>query len=133
MSTKQNYLKRLPKDGQARGKVEKGEIEIVTSKKDLRRIESKCADDLSGSALGKGGKRIGILIEDEVHMVVRDPLRYPSGATNCRMRVIGKTEFDGPNGVAVAMTPQAAEETGRSLLAAAEQATNKRGSDPDPS
>lgn len=32
-------------------------------------------------------------------MIVRDPLRYPGGATNCRMRIIGKTEYDGPNGV----------------------------------
>jgi len=33
-------------------------------------------------------------------MVVRDPVRFPSGATKCQMRIIGKTEVDGPNGVA---------------------------------
>ena len=62
-------------------------------------IEAGCAADLKGSALGKGGKRIGILLEDEVRMVVRDALKFPSGATRCQMRIIGKTEYDGPNGV----------------------------------
>jgi hypothetical protein len=38
----------------------------------------------------------------------------------------GLVLLDGPDGVAVAMTPEAAEGTGRSLLAAAEQATKQR-------
>jgi ADP-ribose pyrophosphatase len=67
----------------------------------MRRIESECADELTGAAMGKGGKRLGILLEDEVRLYVRDALRFPSGATRCQIRVIGKTEFDGPNGVAV--------------------------------
>jgi ADP-ribose pyrophosphatase len=101
MGNKRDYLKRLPKRAQRKGSVERGEVEIVTAKKALDRIEAECADELSGSALGKGGKRIGILLEDEVRMVVRDALRFPRGATKCQMRIIGKTEYDGPNGVAV--------------------------------
>ncbi|HUQ47702.1 MAG TPA: NUDIX hydrolase [Gemmatimonadaceae bacterium] len=92
---------RLPQEAQEIGDSSTGEIEIVTSRKAARTIAAKCANELKGSGLGKGGKTIGILLEDETRMIVRDPLRFPSGATGCRMRVIGKTEFDGPNGVAV--------------------------------
>jgi 8-oxo-dGTP pyrophosphatase MutT (NUDIX family) len=101
MSKNKSYLKRLPKAAQKRGRTSRGEVEIVTSRRETKPIESECADDLTGAALGKGGKRLGILLEDEVRLYVRDALRFPSGATRCQMRIIGKTEFDGPNGVAV--------------------------------
>jgi ADP-ribose pyrophosphatase len=100
MSKKNNYLNELPRHAQRRGHVNKGEAEIVTSRRELDEIASECARELKGSALGKGGKRIGILLEDEVRFVVRDALKFPSGATKCEMRIIGKTEYDGPNGVA---------------------------------
>ena len=100
MSKKNIYLDRLPSHAQSRGDVNRGEAQIVTSRQELNEIESECAPDLKGSALGKGGKRIGILLEDEVRFVVRDALKFPSGARKCQMRVIGKTEYDGPNGVA---------------------------------
>jgi ADP-ribose pyrophosphatase len=93
------YLRKLPRHAQRRGNAAKGESEIVTRRKDLERIAAECESELSGSALGKGGKRIGILLEDQVRMVVRDALRFPSGATKCEMRIVGKTEYDGPNGV----------------------------------
>jgi len=35
--------------------------------------------------------------------------------------------LDGPDGVAITMTPEAADATGRSLIAAAEEATGQRG------
>lgn len=41
--------------------------------------------------------------------------------------------LDGPNGVAVAMSPEAAEATGLSLLAAAEEAATQRGAEAQPS
>jgi 8-oxo-dGTP pyrophosphatase MutT (NUDIX family) len=105
MANKRNYLKQLPEEAQEIGDADTGEIEIVTSRKAAKKIADKCAADLKGSALGKGGKKTGILLEDDTHIYVRDPLRYPSGATNCRMRIIGKTEYDGPNGVvALAMS-----------------------------
>jgi ADP-ribose pyrophosphatase len=99
MSKGAGYLERLPAHAQRRGNAKKGEAEIVTARRELDRISAECAADLKGSALGRGGKRIGILLEDEVRMVVRDALRFPSGETKCQMRVVGKTEFDGPNGV----------------------------------
>ncbi|NIJ18385.1 hypothetical protein FHS95_000054 [Sphingomonas naasensis] len=39
----------------------------------------------------------------------------------------GVVLLDGPDGVAVAMTPEAADATGRSLIAAAEEASAQRG------
>jgi ADP-ribose pyrophosphatase len=100
MSTS-SYLARLPRHARRVGDASKGEAEIVTSRRDVTRIAAECARELKGSALGKGGKRIGILLEDEVRMIVRDPLVFPGGATECQMRIVGKTEFDGPNGVGV--------------------------------
>jgi len=99
MSKTNTYLDRLPKHAQKRGSVKRGEAEIVTAKRELDEIASECAGDLKGSALGSNGKRIGILLEDDVRFVIRDALKFPSGTTECRMRVVGKTEFDGPNGV----------------------------------
>lgn len=100
MSKTNTYLDRLPKHAQARGKANRGEIEVVTARRELNKIASECSGDLKGSALGKGGKQIGILLEDDVRFVVRDALKFPCGATKCQMRVIGKTEYDGVNGVA---------------------------------
>jgi hypothetical protein len=37
----------------------------------------------------------------------------------------GEVLLDGPDGVAVAMTPEAAAETGRRLIAAAQEAANQ--------
>jgi ADP-ribose pyrophosphatase len=99
--TSARYLQRLPKEAQVRGDSSAGEVEIVTRRRDTEQIESESDDRLSGSALAKKGKRIGVLLEDSVHMIVRDAVRYPSGASKCQMRIIGKTEYDGPNGVAV--------------------------------
>ena len=101
MSNSRSYLERLPPRSRQRGSARKGESEIVTSRRELNEIAGECASELKGSALGKGGKRIGILLEDKVRFVVRDALRFPGGATRCEMRIVGKTEYDGPNGVAV--------------------------------
>ncbi len=96
---KSSYLERLPRIAQKRGSAAKGQIEIVTRKKQVRQIDEETASELKGSALGKNGKRIGILLEDEVHMFVRDALKYPSGETGARIRVIGKTQYDGVSGI----------------------------------
>ncbi len=101
MSNKRSYLKRLPEEAQARGNAGEGEVEIVTSARELKKTAKECPDELTGSALGKNGKRIGILLDDHMHLIVRDAVRFPGGATNYRMRIIGKTEYDGPNGVAI--------------------------------
>lgn len=45
----------------------------------------------------------------------------------------GVVLLDGPNGVAIAMTPQAAEETGRRLVAAAQEAASQTSAQAHPS
>ena len=45
----------------------------------------------------------------------------------------GQVILDGPDGVAVAMTPEAAEATARSLLAAAEEAAEQGSAEAHPS
>jgi hypothetical protein len=45
----------------------------------------------------------------------------------------GVVLLDGPDGVAIAMTPAAAEETGRRLLAAAEEAAGQTSAQANPS
>ena len=61
---KESYLARLPRIAQKRGDTSKGEIEVITNRKAVKRIKAECGAELEGSALGKGGKRIGILLED---------------------------------------------------------------------
>ena len=57
----------------------------------------------------------------------------PEGRPGVASAEQGLVLLDGPDGVAVAMTPEAAEATGRSLLAAAEEAAEQRGSEAHPS
>jgi hypothetical protein len=45
----------------------------------------------------------------------------------------GVVLLDGPDGVAIAMTPAAAEETGRRLVAAAQEAASQRSAEAHPS
>lgn len=45
----------------------------------------------------------------------------------------GQVMLDGPDGVAVAMSPEAATATAHSLLAAADQASEQRGAEGHPS
>ncbi|MEP9360550.1 hypothetical protein [Sphingomonas sp. KR3-1] len=45
----------------------------------------------------------------------------------------GVVLLDGPDGVAIAMTPEAAEETGRRLVAAAQEAASQTSAEAHPS
>ena len=50
------------------------------------------------------------------------PITEPQHAPGVASAEAGVVMLDGPDGVAVAMSPEAAEETGRRLIAAAEEA-----------
>jgi ADP-ribose diphosphatase len=76
------YLKKLPGSASTRGDASAGEIEII-DKKESSRIRVKT----------------GILVEDKLHFVVRDAVKFPSGDVRTAMRVIGRSMFDGPSGV----------------------------------
>jgi ADP-ribose pyrophosphatase len=76
------YLKKLPGSASKRGAASSGEIEII-DKKESSKIRVKT----------------GILVEDKLHFVVRDAVKFPSGEVRTAMRVIGRSMFDGPSGV----------------------------------
>lgn len=77
------YLAQLPERARYVGDSTRGEIEIITRP--------------AGSDLDE----TGILIRDDFHTVVRDAVKYPSGAIKTPMRVIGATAADGVDGVVV--------------------------------
>lgn len=77
------YLETLPDRARYLGNANKGEVEIIER-----------PDDPELDATG-------ILVEDDFHTVVRDAVRYPSGAVKAQMRIIGATAGDGPGGVTV--------------------------------
>ena len=77
------YLPRLPERARYTGDASKGEVEIIPRP--------------AGSDL----EETGILIQDDFHTIVRDAVRYPSGAVKSPMRVIGATAVDGVDGVVV--------------------------------
>jgi hypothetical protein len=51
----------------------------------------------------------------------------PHGEPGVATAEDGEVLLDGPDGVAVSMSPEAAEETGRRLIAAAEEARRQNG------
>lgn len=71
--------------------------------------------------------------QGEREMIEQPESHRPEGSGGVASAEQGTVMLDGPNGVAVAMTPEAAEETARSLLAAAEEAAGQRGSEAHPS
>ncbi|NYT40072.1 hypothetical protein HZY97_04845 [Sphingomonas sp. R-74633] len=58
-----------------------------------------------------------------------EPEQHPGVATAEQ----GVVLLDGPDGVAIAMTPEAAEETGRRLMAAAQEAASQTSAEAHPS
>jgi 8-oxo-dGTP pyrophosphatase MutT (NUDIX family) len=77
-----SYVKKLPGPASYRGNAEAGEIEII-DKKESSKIRVKT----------------GILIRDELHYVVRDAVKFPSGAVEAQLRVVSRSMADGPAGV----------------------------------
>ncbi len=59
--------------------------------------------------------------------------QQPQRAAGVASAEEGTVMLDGPDGVAVAMTPEAAEATGRNLIAAAEEASDQAGAEAHPS
>ncbi len=84
MNTSLEYLKRLPETLAHRGDSRAGEIEIAASP-----VEP--AD--------QGGAATGILFEDKYILVVRDPVRFPSGQHGTYVRIVEKAALHGTAGV----------------------------------
>lgn len=66
-------------------------------------------------------------------MAEKPPIYEPERKAGIATAEQGTVLLDGPDGVAVSMTPEAAEETARSLLAAAEIAASQRSGEGHPS
>ena len=66
-------------------------------------------------------------------MAHQPPTHEPERVGGVATAEQGIVLLDGPDGVAVTMTPEAAESTARSLLAAAEEAVEQRGAEAHPS
>src|SRR3954471_6290463 len=77
-----SYLKKLPGPASNRGDAKAGEIEII-DKKESSKVRVKT----------------GILIRDELHYVVRDAVKFPSGDVEAQLRVVSRSMADGPAGV----------------------------------
>lgn len=78
-----DYLAQLPERARYVGDSSRGEVEIIP------RPERSDLDET------------GILLRDDFHTIVRDAVRYPSGAVKTPMRIIGATAVDGVDGVVV--------------------------------
>jgi 8-oxo-dGTP pyrophosphatase MutT (NUDIX family) len=76
------YLKKLPGSASYRGNAEAGEIEII-DKKESSKVRVKT----------------GILVKDELHYIVRDAVKFPSGDVEAQLRVVSRYMVDGPAGV----------------------------------
>jgi ADP-ribose pyrophosphatase len=76
------YLKKLPGPASYRGDAAAGEIEII-DRKDSSKIRVKT----------------GILVKDELHFIVRDAVKFPSGDVEAQLRVVSRYMVDGPAGV----------------------------------
>ncbi|MEO0445400.1 MAG: NUDIX hydrolase [Verrucomicrobiota bacterium] len=76
-----DYLNRLPEHLRYRGNHAEGEIE-------LQPVSSEDSD-------------VGIIYEDLYVLVVRDPVRFPSGVRGAYLRVINQSELTGSGGTVV--------------------------------
>jgi ADP-ribose pyrophosphatase len=76
------YINKLPESTQYLGDAKAGEIEVV-AKTEAPNIKEKT----------------GVVIEDSLHLFVRDAVKYKNGEVKTSMRLIGKSMFDGPSGV----------------------------------
>lgn len=94
-----DYLQRLAGDARRRGDYSKGEIEIVADSETIAAIVEERRRALESQGHSAEGARLGILVEDEYVLVVRDPVRFPSGKLGTYLRIIERPALDGAAGV----------------------------------
>ena len=98
-SSDTHYLQRLSSDARRRGDHSKGEIEIVADPETIAAIVEERRRTLETLGFSNQGDRLGILVEDEYVLVVRDPVRFPSGKLGTYLRIIERPALDGAAGV----------------------------------
>ena len=99
-----SYLDRLPQDAQFGGAASKGEIQLVGETPAVHDITADRRERLRSRGLYAAGNELGIVFEDEYVLVVRDPVRFPSGTMGTHLRIFERSGLDGATGsVAVAV------------------------------
>lgn len=94
-----DYLIKLPEEARYKGDYREGEIEIVTDPQLVSTIMKERLNSSSLANFPRDVARIGIVLEDEYIIVVRDPVKFPSGATGTYLRIFTRSGIDGPVGV----------------------------------
>lgn len=94
-----NYLSRLPEEARYLGDHTKGEIEIVTDSQAIAEIVETYREKLQSLNLNSDVASVGVLLEDDHILVIRDPVKFPSGQTSTYFRVLQRPGLDGPLGV----------------------------------
>jgi len=75
-----------------------GAIEIIHEPDAVREVVEARRRNASDKGLPGSGD-VGVVFEDEYILVVRDAVRFPSGATGTYLRVFERSGLDGPSGV----------------------------------
>jgi ADP-ribose pyrophosphatase len=100
-----SLMKQHPKTLGPLGNHKNGEIEIVISPETLLEIqelaEKRLIDKGVAPLLAYSWSRIGIVAEDQYLYWLRDGVLFPSGIYGTYDRIIWKSGFDGPPGVAI--------------------------------
>ena len=96
-----SYLLRLAGRAQYRGDHRAGEIEIVGEPEAIASILDERRRMLNSLGLALVEDKLGIVIDDEYVVVVRDPVRFPSGKLGTYLRIIERPALDGSAGVVV--------------------------------
>ena len=95
------YLQRLAGRAMYRGDHTAGEIEIVGEPKAVDAILEERRRMLDTQGFPGVEDKLGVIVEDEYVVVVRDPVRFPSGKLGTYLRVIERPALDGAAGVVV--------------------------------
>lgn len=91
------YLERIPG---GRGDSRAGEIEILVDEDAVRNVvQDRVARMERSAGEAVGGSGVGVVFEDEYVLVVRDAVRFPSGATGTYLRILPRPALEGAVGV----------------------------------
>lgn len=93
-----NYLARLPQAARRTGSVANNEIELVTDPSDIETIRAARRQRVQRGDLPSTSDDLGIVFEDDYFVIVRDPVRFPSGELSTYVRIFEKSALDGPSG-----------------------------------
>ena len=95
------YLPLLPPEARRSGSARLGEIEIVADEGTARVIVERRRESLGLPPGPEWKDDVGVVFADEYVMVIRDPVRFPSGASGTYLRIFERGGLTGPTGAVV--------------------------------